>query len=153
MYCIFNKQTKKLIGYCDKSTFEAAKNQYLFYEIPPEKRNLLAYKWEGDYESGSMVPLVGDTYDVSEYEEEKKLVEKLETLYPFYTQMYILGKQLYHFIELKESGLLPEFKDWFESTSKLLQHYEKRKKYFENSPHHKFITKNEQRKKFAETFE
>jgi len=151
MFAIFNPQ-KKFIGYVPDTTSLGSVSPMWHKEIPSDKTDLMLYQWVGDYDTGQMESLETGKYPIEEFEEERKLVAKIELQYPLYAQLFILAKQLYHHLELKETHMQPEFKEMFESINTLLVHYNKKQEFFKQSENHNYTTKEERVEQLHEVF-
>lgn len=86
MYVVFD-ENKNFISYSD-SIFQTQVNLF-FKEIPPDKSDLLKWRWEGDYDTGQMV-LISDNGYPETYNK-----NTFESKFPFSVFMSIMLKQIY----------------------------------------------------------
>jgi hypothetical protein len=86
MYVVFD-ENKNFISYSD-SIFQTQVNLF-FKEIPPDKSDLLKWRWDGDYDTGKMVLISENGYP------ENYNQNLFENKYPFSVFMSIVLKQIF----------------------------------------------------------
>jgi len=128
MFVIFNS-SKEFIGYSP----DIQPNPTIFTrEIPENQRDLLRWKWVGDYDSGRMVENVLDIHKVTEGEdtEEKLVFEEMARRYPLGIQLTYLIKQIYQISKHQPTTIQdPHFMDMAEYILPAIEKRDKRIKY------------------------
>jgi hypothetical protein len=84
MYAIFNSENK-FISYSDQKM----EHPFLCVEIPPEKSDILKWRWDGDFYNGKMVRIDDSPYP--DILNQKSFQEK----YPFDFLISMILKQLF----------------------------------------------------------
>ena len=139
MFALFNKN-KEFIGY---SPEVPENSELLKIKIPKEKSDILAWKWEGDYDTGNMVPIdIG--YPMEEIELEKDLFQFIHKNYPLQTQLINIIKQLRKIVENNENLESYEFMDMSDCILNAVDKMNQRINYYKN--YYKLISKDETEK-------
>lgn len=89
MYAVFDKN-KTFLSFSDKIIpMDNSSLNFFFKEIPEDKSDILNWRWDGDYETGGMVPIeknpYPNVYSKSFFEEK----------YSFHVLISILLKQIF----------------------------------------------------------
>jgi hypothetical protein len=108
MLALFNKN-KNLIGYGEDIP-ENPNLKIYKKEIPEDKKDLTKWRWVGDFDTGQMVSIKNNPFQLS-YEQERDFIfNKIYNNYPIDTQLIILMKQVRTLCE-NTSLLTDEFKN------------------------------------------
>lgn len=116
MFAVFDKN-KTFISFSDQNFG----GDFLFREIPEEQSNLLKWRWDGDYDNGSMVFLDESFYDDS------LSVDGFKNKYPLPALFSILFKQLFLISEKTSTTdylfqeLVKDFLNTFESEDSYIE--------------------------------
>jgi hypothetical protein len=145
MIALFNKE-KTFIGYGDNIP---PNSKILKKDIDPEKTDLGKWKWEGDYDSGKMVP-IKNLYPIEELNLEKELFEYINKNYPIEKQIYNLIKQINIILENNNELLDEEYSDMSDYITSAFEKYENRVKYHKDKLN--LISKNESEQTFRKIF-
>lgn len=140
MYALFNKD-KIFIGF---SPDESSHPNLLKKEIPKEQSDFRTWKWEGDYDTGRMVPLNTD-YSIEEIELENILFRYIENKYPLKTQLINIMNQIRKIVQYNEDLQDDSFIDMHDCIKNALDKHTKRINYYQN--YSKIIPKNESKQK------
>lgn len=144
MYALFNKQ-KVFIGFSQDIPHESI----LRKEIPKERSDIRRWRWEGDYDTGRMVPME-EGYPVEEIELEKMLFKYIEERYPLKTQIINIINQLRLIVEKEDSLQDDSFMDMSDCIKNALDKHNKRINYYKQ--HTNLISKNESKKQYNQVF-
>jgi hypothetical protein len=126
MYVIFN-DSKEFVGYSPDQI-----PQMLSKEIPAEFKNLLEYKWVGNYEDGKMIPSIPNILEPDDQElaEERKTFELMSQRYPLGVQLTYIIQQLYDLVKNEDVKIQnPYFMDMAEFILPAIEKRDKRLKY------------------------
>ncbi|NBO98598.1 MAG: hypothetical protein EBU90_00455 [Proteobacteria bacterium] len=145
MFALFNTD-KTFIGY---SPDIPENSNILKKEIPEEQSDVTLWRWDGDYDSGRMVP-VDIGYPIEEIELERQLFDYISKEYPINVQMLKIIKQLRRIVQdndqLQEDG----FMDMSDCIISAVDKYHKRVNYYRN--YAKLIPKHESEQQFNSAF-
>jgi len=145
MFALFNKN-KEFVGYSPEIP---ENSEILKIKLPEEKSDILTWKWEGDYDTGRMVPIdIG--YPIEEIELEREFFDFINKNYPLQIQMINIIKQLRKVIENDENLQNYEFMDMSDYILNAVEKMNNRINYYKN--YYKLISKDET-KKFKQVFD
>lgn len=139
MFALFNKN-KEFIGYSPEIP---EGSEILKIKIPEDKSDILIWKWEGDYDTGKMVP-VDIGYPIEEIELERELFEFIHKNYPLQLQMINIIKQLRKIVENDENLQNYEFIDMSDCIINAVDKMNDRVNYYKN--YYKLVSKDESEK-------
>jgi hypothetical protein len=127
MFVLFNKD-KKFIAY----TEDFPDNSNFFKrEIPADKSDLSVWRWEGDYESGSFVPIEESPYPENKTDVQKNLFDRIYKEYPIDLQNVIIIKQLQKICKHIGSDFInDDFNDMSNLILKAVEIYEHDSKFY-----------------------
>jgi hypothetical protein len=121
MFVIFNKD-KKFVAYSDNFPDN---HNFLKREIPADKLDLKTWRWEGDYDTGSFVPINDSPYPKTKKDLQKSLFDRIYKEYPIDLQNVIIIKQLQKICNSYGNNFMnDDFKDMSDLILKAVENYE-----------------------------
>jgi hypothetical protein len=130
MFALFNKN-KEFIGYSEDFP-SLPNNQILKREIPSDKTDFTLWRWDGDYDNGSMVSIYDKQYEITEENLQEDLFERINKEYPIDLQIVILMKQIKEIASAKKIKLNNDFSKMSDMILKAVEIYEEEYKFFIN---------------------
>jgi len=145
MFVLFNKEGT-FIGY---SPDIPENTELLKKEIPNSQSDITMWRWDGDYQTGRMIPLdIG--YPVEEMELERELFEYIDKKYPLAVQMRNIIKQIKMLVKNNLNLQDDDFMDMSDYIINAVDKHDKRVKYYRN--YASLIPKDESERQFNTVF-
>lgn len=156
LFAIFNPANRKFIGFSFSPAITQGK--LLVKEITTvEPINISTAKWEGDYETGSLVnSQIGDKTDVYESVLLEQKYEVLFRQYPIHTILDNILSQFNRLIEnekISPRDVLPQMHDLLTLHKRVETKFIKDLAFFSQSPDHNLVTITQQEQNMNQAFE
>jgi hypothetical protein len=146
IYIYFNNQTRKPAFLSAEPINGSALSLVREIEIEGTEFNLARYRWEGDYDTGRLVDLFLEKKSiVTEDEIDKKY-------YGMFFRKYPLEEVLFNIIQHVEFRELTPGWEMQVFLQRLLSKKDSEIKTYQNSPNHVYETKEDMKKREAESF-
>jgi hypothetical protein len=129
MVVLFNKD-KQFIGYGDNFPSNPELG-ILKKEISSEEFDLSVWRWDGDFDTGSMVKISDNPYPINNMDLQNSLYEKIYKEYPIDLQNLIIIKKLKIICDNMTNNIMTdEFKNMSDLIIKAVEIYDHENKFY-----------------------
>ena len=129
MFVLFNEENKFVVYSEDFPNLPNLKIKKK--SIPESQRDLNFWRWQGDFETGSMVNINDHPYPTDDIDLKHELYDKIYNEYPIDVQNVIIIKQL-QALAYKNQCLIPEFATMSNLILKAVENYKHDYKFYLN---------------------